>query len=142
MLHPDEAADLIFNLAPDSALLLVNRSQAHRKFNQLEQAMADLNKAVDLRPRLVPARFNRGVLLYGDAKYEEALTDFDVCIEVAPDTPGPYFNRAVTRNAVGNLVGALSDMNKFIELSDNSEWNKMARETMAAWTEEANQSKQ
>lgn len=120
-------------LAPDSALLLINRSQAYRKFNRPQEAMADLNKAVALEPKMVPARFNRGVLLYGDAKYDEALADFDVCIQVAPETAGPYFNRAITRDAMGDQAGAVSDMNKFLELSDNPEWNEMARGTMAKW---------
>lgn len=124
-------------LAPGSALLLVNRSQAYRKFNRLEEAMADLNKAVALNPNLVPARFNRGVLLYGEAKYEEALADFDVCIRMAPETAGPYFNRAITREAKGDQTGAVSDMNKFIQLSDNAEWNKVARDTMDEWTKRA-----
>jgi len=72
-------------------------------------------------------------LLYGDAKYDEALADFDVCIQVAPETAGPYFNRAITRDAMGDQAGAVSDMNKFLELSDNPEWNEMARGTMAKW---------
>ena len=121
------------SLAPDSALLLINRSQAYRKFNRPQEAMADLDKAIILKPKLVPARFNRGVLLYGEAKYEEALADFDVCIQVAPETAGPYFNRAITRDAMGDHAGAVSDMNRFLELSDNPEWNKIARDTMAKW---------
>lgn len=124
-------------LAPDNALLLVNRSQAHRKFNRYQEAMADLDKAVALSPELVPARFNRGVLLYAEAKYQEALADFDVCIRVAPGTAGPYFNRAVTRNALGDQAEAVSDMNKFIELSDNPEWKKVAQDTLAAWEKES-----
>ncbi|MET0104942.1 MAG: hypothetical protein ABW072_07325 [Sedimenticola sp.] len=120
-------------LAPDSALLLINRSQAYRKFNRYQEAMVDLNKAVALKPELVPARFNRGTLLYGEAKYQEALSDFDVCVQVAPETAGPYFNRAITRDAMGDQVGAVSDLNKFIELSDNPEWKKVARDTLADW---------
>ncbi len=123
-------------LAPDNALLLVNRSQAYRKFNRYQEAMADLNKAVALSPELVPARFNRGVLLYAESKYQEALADFDVCIQVAPNTAGPYFNRAVTRNTLGDQIEAVSDMKKFIELSDNPEWKKVAQDTLAAWEKE------
>ncbi len=126
------------SLAPHSAELLVNRSLAYRKFNRLEEAMADLDKAVTLSPSLIPARFNRGVLLYDQAKYKEALSDFDVCIEIAPETAGPYFNRAVTRDALGDLAGAESDMKKFMQLSDNPEWNKVAQETMDSWKKETN----
>lgn len=126
------------NLAPDSALLLINRSQAYRKFNRIQEAMADLDKAVALTPELVPARFNRGVLLYGGANYLEALADFDVCIRVAPETAAPYFNRAVTRDALDDQNGAVSDMNKFIELSDNPEWKKVAQDTLADWEKEDN----
>ncbi len=129
-------------LAPDSALLLINRSQAYRKFNRYQEAMTDLNKAVTISPNLVPARFNRGTLLYGEAKYKEAMADFDICIQVAPDTAGPYFNRAVTRDAMGDQAGAVSDMNKFIELSDNPEWIKVARDTMNDWEKSGQQEKQ
>lgn len=124
------------NLAPGSALLLVNRSQAYRKFNRYEDAMADLDKAIAIDPDLVPARFNRGSLLYGEARYQEALADFDVAIQIESETAGPYFNRAITRDALNDRAGALSDMNRFIELSDNSEWEKVARETMEKWGNE------
>jgi tetratricopeptide (TPR) repeat protein len=124
-------------LAPDSAVLLVNRSQAYRKFNRPQEAMADLDKAIAINPQMVPARFNRGVLLYDDAKYKEALADFDVCIETSPETAGPYFNRAVTRDAMGDLAGAVRDMSTFIELSDNEQWNKIARDTMAGWKKQS-----
>ena len=120
-------------LAPENPLLLINRSQAYRKFNRLEEAMKDLNRAVSINPELVAARFNRGTLLYGEGKYSEALADFDFCIQAAPDTAGPYFNRAVTREATGDQAGAVSDMNRFLELSDNPEWNKVASETLASW---------
>ena len=125
--------DKAVTLAPDSAVLLVNRSQAYRKFARFQEAIADLDKAVALSPDLVPARFNRGVLLYEEAKYKQALADFDVCVQVAPDTAGPYFNRAVTRDALGDQAGAVVDMKRFIELADNPEWEKVARETLALW---------
>lgn len=125
--------DKAITLAPDSAILLVNRSQAYRKFRRSEEAMTDLDNAISLSPRLIPARFNRGALLYDNAKYKEALADFDVCVEVAPETAGPYFNRAVTRDALGDQTGAVNDMNKFLELSDNPEWNKIAQETLTGW---------
>lgn len=128
-------------LAPDNVLLLINRSQAYGKFNRLEEAMNDLNRAVSLSPELLPARFNRGTLLYGEGKYKEALEDFDICIKAAPDTAGPYFNRAVTREAAGDQAGALSDMERFLQLSDNTEWNKIARETLASWNAVKNQEK-
>lgn len=128
--------DKAVSLAPGSALLLVNRSQAYRKFNRYEEAMADLDKAITIDPDLVPARFNRGSLLYGEARYEEALADFDVAIQIDPSTAGPYFNRAITRDAVGDRAGAVNDMNRFIKLSDNAEWEKVARETMEKWENE------
>lgn len=121
------------SLAPNSAELRVNRSQAYRKFNRYDEAMVDLNKAIALDPKLVAARFNRGSLLYGETRYQEALADFNICVEVAPQTAGPYFNRAVTREALGDRSGALNDMNRFIALSDNPEWNKVAQETIDSW---------
>jgi tetratricopeptide (TPR) repeat protein len=125
--------DKAVTLAPHSAELRVNRSQAYRKFKRYPEAMADLDKAVSLDPRLLAARFNRGSLLYAVTQYEEALADFDRCIVLAAQTPGPYFNRAITREALGNRAGAVSDMNTFIKLSDNPEWNKVAQETLASW---------
>ncbi len=44
--------------------------------------------AVEKSPDLLPARFNRGALLYARGAFDEALQDFDHCIAVDPPQQG------------------------------------------------------
>ncbi|MBT8129876.1 MAG: tetratricopeptide repeat protein, partial [Gammaproteobacteria bacterium] len=102
----------------------------YRQFGQIAQALDDLNRAIELNPDLVAARFNRGAIHYSSEEFELALSDFDQCIAIDPHTAAPYFNRGSTRHALGNKAGAMEDLERFIQLSDNEQWKATARDLM------------
>ena len=82
---------------------------------------------------LVPARFNRGALLYASGDFEKSLVDFEHCIAVDPHAPAPYFNRASTYWELGRSEAAMDDLKRFIELADNAQWKKTAQDLMDNW---------
>ena len=132
-----EDFETALRLRPDDARTLVNRSQAYRQFGREAEALADLGRAVELEPDLLPARFNRGVMFQEQERYEEALADFEHCVAVDPHSPAPYFNRAAAYDALGNREAAESDLNRFIELTDDEQWQQAARDILRAWQDQA-----
>lgn len=79
--------------------------------NNPEEAARELNRALALKPDLVPARFARGLLSYRRGKPEQALADFEFAAAHEPNNPA-VLNRlgetymALNRN--GDAVRALS----------------------------------
>ncbi|MBO0701218.1 MAG: tetratricopeptide repeat protein, partial [Zavarzinella sp.] len=82
---------------------------AFRHAKDLDQAKADLDRALELDPNLVEARLTRALVLRGTRRYAEALADLD---RLARDPNAPtrvYFVRAQVREATGDKAGAAAD---------------------------------
>jgi tetratricopeptide (TPR) repeat protein len=92
--------------------------------------MADLDKAVELSPDFVAARFNRGSMHFSAGRYKEALVDFERCAAVDPHAPPPWFNLAMTREQLGDKEGAVSDLKRFLELTQTKEWREVAEKKL------------
>jgi tetratricopeptide (TPR) repeat protein len=114
-------------------MIRVNRAQAYRSFGRFDEAMKDLDVAVEQDPDLLLARFNRGALLYAGGNFDKALLDFDRCVAIDPHAPAPYFNRGSTYWELARSEDAMADMTRFLELSDNEEWKKAAEELIKNW---------
>jgi len=113
--------------------VLTNRALAYKAFGQKEDALKDLNRALELDPHHVAAWFNRGTLYLEEGKPELALPDLDRAVELAPDAAGPYFNRAVAKWQLGKREEAIRDLERFIELAEPSEWKETARKLLEEW---------
>ena len=113
----------------------MSRAQLYLSFERVEKAMTDLNMAIKMEPKLVPARFNRGTLLAHQGNYQAALTDFDVCIQVDPHLAGPYFNRGSVYYNMGQKEDAVADIERFIELAELDSWKQSGRDLLKVWEE-------
>ena len=98
---------------------LVNRALVYRQFNRDEDALQDLNQAIERAPDLVAAWFNRGVLHFERGENEQA--------------PAPYFNRAVTYWNLNEAERAIADMQRFIEIAQNPAWKAQGQAVLEAW---------
>lgn len=88
----------------------------------IDGAIADMTKTIELNPRYVEAFFVRGQCFFLKGDRDKALLDYDKVIELAPNAQGVarvYNNRSVLRLAKGNTEGALQDLEKAIELNPN-----------------------
>jgi eukaryotic-like serine/threonine-protein kinase len=82
---------------------------AFRHTKDLDQAKADLDRALALDGNLVEARLTRALVLRGTRRYAEALADLDRLAQ-DPDAPTRvYFVRAQVREAAGDKAGAAAD---------------------------------
>jgi len=119
----------------------VNYAEALRHFGRKEDALKNLDKALEDQPNYFPALFNRGVLRYELGDNQGALEDFNKAIEVDPEAAAPYFNRAAVLWLLGKKEEAIADLDTFIAKAPKGEWKETAKDLRQSWQEqlEANQ---
>jgi tetratricopeptide (TPR) repeat protein len=81
----------------------------------LDGAVADFNKAIEINPKFTTAYNNRGRANYKKGDLDAALADYDRAIELNPASHIAYENRAVLRKKRRDFPGALADIDKVIE---------------------------
>ncbi len=121
------------DLDPNNADYRTNRAQLLRQFKKNKEALEELNKALEINPKHLGALFNRGALYFNTNKFENALADFSACIEAQPNVAPPYFNRAFTYEQLHDFDKAKADLKKFVTLTDNNEWKKLAQDKITEW---------
>jgi tetratricopeptide (TPR) repeat protein len=83
---------------------------------QYDQAIADLDKAIEIDPRLAQAYNNRGWAYIKKWQYDQAIFDFNKTIEIDPRFVEAYFNRAIIYFLVEEYDKSLSDVIKAQQL--------------------------
>jgi len=96
-----------------------NRGVAHMQKGNLERAIADYNKVLELRPHYADAYYNRGVAFARKGDTERAITDYTKAIENNPRDAGAYRNRGDSYRGKGDFVRAIADYTRAIELDPN-----------------------
>ena len=61
---------------PDQVVALSSRGFTHAKLGGQAQALRDFDRALELDPGHLPARFNRGMLYASLGDHEAAIADF------------------------------------------------------------------
>jgi len=72
-------------LRPDLAEAYNNRGAAYVGKDDYDLAIADYDKAIELKPDLVEAYFGRGFVHKIRGEKEEAIRDFERCLELSED---------------------------------------------------------
>ena len=96
-----------------------NRGNAYSELNQLETAIKDYNKAIELNPNNVGAYYNRGNAHRNLNQYAKAIEDYSRAIEKNPKFGIAYGNRGVTYVWLNRYEKAFKDYEKAIELNPN-----------------------
>ncbi len=125
--------DMAVELDPDNSDYHTNKAQLLRQFKRNEEALEELMTAIKLDPKSVGAHFNRGALYFNTNNFEKALKDFSFCINQRPEVAPPYFNRAFTYEQLHDFSSAKKDLQKFVEISNNPEWKRMAGDKLEEW---------
>jgi tetratricopeptide (TPR) repeat protein len=84
-MHRDNAGNIGFNL------------------NDLNQAIKYLTKAIELKPNLAEAYYNRGNAYSYKRKFKEAMNDFTNAIKLKPKFAMAYFNRGNVYNDLAKI---------------------------------------
>jgi tetratricopeptide (TPR) repeat protein len=89
---------------------------------KFDEALGELDKAIQLQDEYSNARFLRGNLRMMKQDFAGALVDYNKVIELAPKAPGievVFSNRGVARSILGDSEGALADANRAISINPN-----------------------
>jgi tetratricopeptide (TPR) repeat protein len=101
----------------DPEVLYDYRGIARYAQDDLEGAIADFSRAININPEYADGYNNRGWAYYRQGEYETAIVDYTRAIELDPESAGAYIiSQGLARYAQGDLEGAIADFSRAIEL--------------------------
>lgn len=109
-------ADVIVK-SPQAARAYVERGKLYARQGQLDSAIADYSKAIEIKPSFAIAYSNRGAAYGQQKKLQQAVDDCTQAITLKPDYSASYNNRGTAYNLLGKKNLAVADYSKAIELN-------------------------
>ncbi len=106
--------DDVLQKQPDIPWVYSNRGIAKYRNNDLEGALKDFNRSLELDPNFSLSLYYRGVLSHLSGDYEAALADLDQVIFTTPDFSNAYYERGMVRKDLQDYQGALDDLSAAI----------------------------
>ena len=108
-------------IQPDNSLSYSNRGRLRTKLGDLQSAISDCTKAIEINRNwgkggLHLPYLNRGIAKHKLGDKEGAISDYTESIRLKPDFSLPYENRAVVRDEIGDKEGAIADREMVIRL--------------------------
>ncbi|HJT45554.1 MAG TPA: tetratricopeptide repeat protein [Chthoniobacterales bacterium] len=100
---------------PKDAQGYVDRGNARGNFGDVNGAIADYGRAIELDPKLVGAYYNRGLGKRDKRDFDGAIADFNRAIELKPNDHEFYNERGIAKRGKGDNDGAIADYTKAIE---------------------------
>lgn len=87
----------------------------------------DLERVIELSPRMALAHYNLGNLLVENGDLTSALTAYSRAIEFKPDLGEAYYNRGYVYFKLGNKESGIADLSKAGELGIMPSYNLLKR---------------
>ena len=106
---------------PPDYLFYQKRAEANLSKGDLDSALADYNKAVELKADNPDLYVSRGRAYFNMKSYELSVKDFDKAIELNPKTPIAFIDRARSYEKLGDRQKAQADYKKALELDAANE---------------------
>jgi tetratricopeptide (TPR) repeat protein len=94
-----------------------NRAGAKKAVGDLDGAIADYDRAIQLDPKDAAIYNNRGLAKQAKGDFNAAIADFNRAIELNPKDAVAYSNRGNTKGDKGDLDGAILDYNHSIRVN-------------------------
>ncbi len=109
------------NSDPKFAYAYYNRGIAKKAKGDIDGAITDYNRAIELDPKYTDAYGNRGNAKQAKGDFDGAITDYNRAIELDPKYTYAYSNRGTAKALMRNWVEALADYRHFCELSERGQ---------------------
>ncbi len=91
------------------AIAHFNRGNAYYSEEQYNQALADYNAALRIKPDYIKVYLNRGNAYARIGQYSRAIADYDHSLRLKPNDFGAYGSRATAHCHLGKAKQAFSD---------------------------------
>ncbi len=116
----------------DLAATYSNRGLIYAGNGELEQALADQNRAIEILPTMPQAYINRGNVYHHMKRYEDALADYRraIALESGPRHV-PYYNSGLTLLKMKRMDEAMTAFQKALEFSPGS---RTIRDKIDSWS--------
>ena len=101
-----------------AAALRFYRGNTYHFLRKSDLAMADYDKAIELKPDLAEAYNNRGTAYHYKGNYDLDIADCDKAIELRPDYAEAYVSRGNAYGRKGEYDLAIADYDKAIKLRE------------------------
>jgi tetratricopeptide (TPR) repeat protein len=104
---------------PRNALCYNNRGTYYgNELHDLEAALKDFNKAIELNPKYIVAIANRGVTRGSLGQKEEAIADLQRALAINPNSPNPDFILRIAdlRYVLNDFTGSIADYNRLLAM--------------------------
>ncbi len=123
VLQPEDKAKLAEAVArldilppPYTAEEFAASASAKQALGRYDEALAEYNKALELRPDYARALINRGIIYRHLKQYDKALADYNRTLELIPDSPSTLYNRGITYRHLERYEEALADYASALQL--------------------------
>ena len=93
------------------------KALAHVHQREYDQALSELNQALQIDPRDAESYNNRGSILTFKGQYQEAISDFDKAIKLNSRYAKAYYNRGLAYFYLKHYLKAVTDLAVAIELN-------------------------
>ncbi|GAA1909482.1 tetratricopeptide repeat protein [Streptomyces durmitorensis] len=104
-----------------SCVALRTRGECYRVLGRFDEAIRDLDRAIELQPADAFAWASRGATRYSLRQDDEALADLDRAVELTPEYAWALARRARIRGARGETTEQMADLDRAAQLSPQSE---------------------
>lgn len=118
-LNPERKADNVSHSMPGVNMSRINNAEA----------MADIDRVIELSPRMAFAHYNKGNLLVENGDLTSAIAAYTHAIELKPDLGEAYYNRGYLYLKLGNKDAGIADLSKAGELGIVPSYNLLKRIT-------------
>src|SRR5690348_6238257 len=95
----------------------LNRGNTRYLQRDYVAAIADYNKAIELKPAYDKTYNGRGIAKRASGDFAGAIADCSKAIEINPQNAEAYNNRGNARREMNDFDGAILDYNKALELN-------------------------
>ena len=95
--------------------------------NVLGEVMADLDKVIELSPKMVYAMYDKGCVYLMMQDNTSALSAFSKAVEIKPDFGEAYYNRGLVYFRLGNKENGVADLSKAGEFGITPSYSVLKR---------------
>ncbi len=107
---------------PDDAFHWRSRGMVYAGNNMLKEAIADLDRAIELAPKNAGYRNDRGNLHFRQRTYASAEADYSESIKLNPQAPLPYAARGVVHRMEKRYDAAMADFAAALAITPTYEY--------------------